>query len=65
VLTTTQAAAELGVSTAWMRALIKAGRVPSKPNPLGAGRVVELQDLCAVRNLKRGRPWPKKEAVAS
>lgn len=59
LLTTAQAAAELGISDSRVRQLILAGRL--KFIRVGQrGLLIERAALRAVRNRKPGRPWPKK-----
>ena len=58
-LTSTAAAAELGVSDSRIRQLIREGRLPAKK--LGRDWVVEEKDLKRLKNRKTGRPAKKKK----
>ncbi len=56
MLTTTQAAAELGITPTRLRAFIRADRLKAYPNPHGTARLIKPRDLDALRNLPTGRP---------
>jgi excisionase family DNA binding protein len=61
MLTTPQVAERLGVSTARVRQLILAGRLPSQQ--FGRDHVIKESDLALVTERKTGRP-AKKQAAA-
>jgi excisionase family DNA binding protein len=54
MFTTQQAAAELGVSTGWIRQLILSDRL--KAEKIGRDWLIKPKDLEAVRGLPIGRP---------
>jgi excisionase family DNA binding protein len=54
LLTTGQAAERLGVSERRVRAMIKAGRLPSQR--IGRDHLIREEDLKLVANRKPGRP---------
>jgi excisionase family DNA binding protein len=58
LLTTAQAAAELGVTPSRVLALINAGRLPAQK--FGHAYLIQKKDLAKVKNRKVGRP-PKKK----
>lgn len=61
MLTTTQAARELGVSPRRIQALIASGRLPAEL--IGRDWHIEARDLKAVRVRKPGRPAKAKGAA--
>lgn len=54
MLTTTEAAAALGVSVRRVRALVKAGRLPAVK--FGRDWLIKQSDLAAIQDRKPGRP---------
>jgi excisionase family DNA binding protein len=62
MLTTQQAAERLGVTTARVRAMILAGRLPA--DKFGRAHMIREDDLRLVENRKPGRP-PKQEKKTS
>ena len=56
-LTTSQAAAKLGVSISRVQQLIKAKRLPAEK--VGRDFIIQPKDLAKVRNRKPGRPKKK------
>lgn len=63
MLTTTQAAAELGISRQRLREFIAQGRLQAHPNQHGTARLIDPKDLKPLRNLKTGRPAKAKGAA--
>ena len=59
-LTTTQAAARLGVSARRVRAMVLAGRIKAR-RPSPALLLIDERELAKVKNRKPGRPWPKRK----
>lgn len=59
LLTTGQTAERLGVSERRVRAMIKAGRLPSQR--IGRDHLIREEDLKLVADRKRGRPPKKRE----
>ena len=53
-LTTSQAAAKLGVSISRVQQFIKSGRLPAEK--VGRDFIIQPKDLAKVRNRKPGRP---------
>jgi excisionase family DNA binding protein len=58
MLTTTQAAARLGISQRRVTALIKAGRLPA--TKFGRDWTIKESDLLKVKERKQGRPKKEK-----
>lgn len=65
LLTSSQAAARLGISRARVLTLINAGRLPAvkRSSPIGDYWEVRAVDLDLVRGLKNGRPPKNKEPL--
>jgi excisionase family DNA binding protein len=62
MLTTSQVAAELGVTTSRVHALIQSGRLPAQK--MGRDYFIEKKDLAKVRVRKPGRPAKRRRAAA-
>lgn len=56
ILTTAQAADELGVSVRRVQQYIDERRIPARQCECGQASLIRRADLDAVRGLKRGRP---------